>query len=266
MRTGNLMLGVTLGAALVLAPAGMARADEPAVEHEAGHAAPHGIEGEAAHGGEHAGGEHGEAAHGGHHGDPTRQFNFFDIGYGKKDLYGGKMGDGVQGPADEPEEPMSPPFAFALINFGLLLVLLAKYGGPAARKMAESRSDEIKGALDEAARLRKAASDKLDEYTGKLSAAEAEMKTMLDNMRADAAAEKERILAAAEAQAAAMQRDAEQRIAAEIALARVTLTREIALAAASAAETLIRDKATKADHTKLVDTFVTGIGDNAGAA
>jgi F-type H+-transporting ATPase subunit b len=168
------------------------------------------------------------------------------------------------GPNDEPEEPMSPPFAFMLINFGILLVILAKYGAPAARKMAESRSDQIKSALDEAAKLRKAASDRLDEYSVKLTAAEAEMKTLLDNMRADAAAEKERILADAERQAAAMKKDAEQRIAAEIALARATLTREIAVAAANAAETIIKSKASPADHTKLVDTFVADVGRQAG--
>jgi F-type H+-transporting ATPase subunit b len=234
--------------AMMVAPA-VAYAQPDVEAHEGQHAA--------AAEGEHGEGEHAEGeAHGGHHGDPTKHFNFFDVGYGHKDLYGGKKGDGVMGPEDEPEEPMSPPFAFALINFGILLVLVAKYGGPAAKKMAESRSDQIKSALDEAAKLRTAAADKLAEYGTKLSAAEAEMKTMIDNMRADAAAEKERILADAEKQAAAMKRDAEQRIAAEIALARATLTREVAIAAAAAAEQIIKSKATPADQTKLVDTFV----------
>lgn len=220
------------------------------------------------HEGAHTGGEHGATeahdAHAGGHGDPSKHFNFFDIGYGKKDVYGGKKGDGVMGPNDEPEEPMSPPFAFMLINFGLLLVILAKYGAPAAKKMAETRSDQIKSALDEAAKLRRAAADRLEEYGAKLSAAEVEMKTMLENMRADAAAERERILADAERQAAAMKKDAEQRIAAEITLARAALTREIAVAAANAAETIIKSKATPADHTKLVDTFVADVGRQAG--
>ncbi len=236
-----------LGAALVLAPA-IARADNAEARHGSPALAEQGERGAA--GVEHAGG---------HHGDPTKHFNFFDIGYGKKDVYGGKKGDGVQGPEDEAEEPMSPPFAFALLNFGILLIILAKYGGPAARKMAETRSDQIKGALDEAAKLRNAAAAKLDQYSARLSAAEAEMKTLLDNMRADAAAEKERILAAATAQAAAMQRDAEQRIAAEIQLARIALTREIAVAATQAAEQILRAKATPADHTKLVDSFVADV-------
>jgi F-type H+-transporting ATPase subunit b len=256
MRT----LAVTL--ALVLAPA-VAYAQHGAEAHEGTHAAEGGHQHGVADTGAHGEGSHAEGGHGGHH-DPSKHFNYFDIGYGKKDVYGGKQGDGVMGPNDEPEEPMSPPFAFMLLNFGILLVILAKYGGPAARKMAESRSDQIKSALDEAAKLRQAAADKLGEYNTKLSAAEAEMTQLLANMRADAAAEKERILADAQRQAAAMQKDAEQRIAAEIQLARHALTREIALAATNAAETIIKSKATPADHTKLVDTFVADVGRQAG--
>ncbi len=195
--------------------------------------------------------EHGEHVH---H-DPSKTFNFFKLHYGK-DQYGGKFGDGVQGPNNEEEEPMSGPFAFMLINFGILLVLLGKYGGPAARKMAETRSDTIKSALDEAAKLRQAASDKLDEYSTKLKAAEAEMATMLTNMRTDAETEKQRILAAAEAQAEAVKRDADIRIAAEIERARTELAREVAVAATAAAERLLREKTTGADHAAMVDTFI----------
>jgi F-type H+-transporting ATPase subunit b len=196
-----------------------------------------------------------ETAHG-HH-DPSKHYNWFDLGYKKKDSSGGKLGDKEQeGMPPGEEEPMSAPFALMVLNFGLLLVLLAKFGGPAARKMAENRSDQIKGALDEAAKLRQAAADKLEEYNAKLSAAESEMKAMLDGMRADAEAERARIVAAAEAQAATIKRDAEMRIAAEIQLARVELTREVALAATVAAEQLLREKATAADQTKLIETFV----------
>ena len=204
-----------------------------------------------------AGGEHGGLAAQAHH-DPSKTFNFFSLHYGK-DQYGGKFGDGVQGPPGHEtpdEEPMSGPFLFMLINFGILLVLIGKYGSPVARQMAESRSDTIKSALDEAAKLRQAAADKLDEYSAKLIAAEAEMATMLTNMRADAESERARIIAAAEEQAIAVKKDADLRIAAEIERARFELAREVAIAAAAAAEKLVREKATGADHAALVDTFI----------
>jgi F-type H+-transporting ATPase subunit b len=200
--------------------------------------------------------------HGGGHGhhDPSKHYNFFSLSYRNKDQAGGKMGDGLVGdvPASEhnAEEPMSAPFVLMLLNFGVLLVLLAKFGGPAARKMAETRSDEIKNALDEAAKLRKQAAAKLDEYNAKLSQSEAEMEAMLKGMRADAEADKARILAAADAQAAAVKRDAELRIAAEIQRARAELSREVALAAASAAEKLVREKINATDQASLVDGFI----------
>jgi F-type H+-transporting ATPase subunit b len=235
------MRSLIFAAALVLAPA----AAFAQTDVESAHEAEHGASADPAAGGHH-----------GHH-DPSKHFNWFDVGYKKKDLHGGKLGDGVQGPHEAPgEEGMGAPFALMLLNFGLLLVLLAKYGGPAARKMAESRSDQIKGALDEAARLRTAAAAKLDEYGARLSAAESEMTAMLEGMRADAEHERARIMAAAEAQAAAVKKDAELRIAAEIQRARVELAREVTLAATAAAEKLLRDKATAADHTRLIDTFV----------
>ncbi|MBK9033528.1 MAG: ATP synthase F0 subunit B [Myxococcales bacterium] len=206
----------------------------------------------------HAGAEHGEA-HGGH-ADPSKHFNFFGISYRNKDVAGGKMGDGKLGDAPlaegHEEEPMSAPFVLMLLNFGILLVILAKLGGPPARKMAETRSDEIKGALDEAAKLRKQAAAKLDEYNGKLAASEAEMDALLKGMRADAEADKARILANAETQAAAVKRDAELRIAAEIERARAELAREVAVAAAGAAEKLLREKTNATDHASLVDGFI----------
>jgi F-type H+-transporting ATPase subunit b len=245
-----MMKQLLIAAALVCAPAtALAQTDVEATgsQHEAGHTV----------------GAHGDAAHGAHHADPSKHFNWFDVGYKKKDIAGGKLGDGEQN-GEPGEEPMSAPFALMLLNFGILLVILAKLGGPAARKMAETRSDQIKGALDEAAKLRQAAADKLDEYSTKLTAAEAEMKSMLDGMRADAEAERARIVTAAEAQAAAVKKDAEQRIAAEIQRARVELAREVSLAATAAAEQLLRDKATAADHTKLIDTFVKDVEAAAG--
>lgn len=251
MRT---LRAFVLGVAMIAAPA-VAFAQPHAAEAPTGigtNLDPHapGTEGAAQHADEHGGGHH----------DPSHDFNWFKLSYGKKDVKGGPMGDGKLG--DEPlapghaEEPMSAPFVLMLLNFGILLVILAKLGGPAARKMAETRSDEIKNALDEAAKLRKQAQAKLDEYSSKLAASEAEMATMLAGMRADAEADKARILANADAQAAATKRDAELRIAAEIERARTQLSREVAMAATIAAEKLLREKITPADQAGLVDTFV----------
>jgi F-type H+-transporting ATPase subunit b len=208
--------------------------------------------------------------------DPSKHFNYLGIqpghlfDYSGKDELGGPLGDGkmtdlATGQTVHEEEPASPPFVFVLINFAILLGILARWGWPLAQKTARDRHDLIKTALDEAARLRQQAADKLAEYEARLKAADAEIKQLVDGMRADADKEKQRILAAAEAQAAQMARDAEQRIAAEIELARAQLTREVTAAAAAATEKLLRDKLTAGDQQMLVAGFIADVQTGQGA-
>jgi F-type H+-transporting ATPase subunit b len=228
---------------------------------------PHGVE--AGEGEAHA--AHGEEHKAPVHHDHTKHFNFTNFSYSGKDFYGGAFGDGKMidphtgqpildhhgNPAEE--EAMSPPFVFMLLNFALLLLILAKFGGPQARKLAQERHDQIKVALDEAAKLRDQAAKKLAEYETRIKDVDAEVQKIVDGIRTDAEADKKRILAAAEAQAAQMKRDAELRIAAEIELARAQLTKEVTAAAANATEKLLREKTTSDDQTKLVATFISNV-------
>jgi F-type H+-transporting ATPase subunit b len=201
-------------------------------------------------------GEGGEHEHG--HGNPTDHFNYTDFGYKSKDIAGGTLEPG--------EEPMSTPFVGMLINFGLLLLLLAWKVRPAAREFAGARHEEIKSALEEAAKLRAEAQAKVDEYTLKVQAAEAEVDKLIKDIRADAESERARIIAAAEAQARALQKDADSRIAAEIERARLALEREVVNAATQVAEKILREKTTAADQTKIVDGFLADLKTKTAAA
>jgi F-type H+-transporting ATPase subunit b len=234
----------------------VAFADEPASETKAevgGHPASHDPKAE-------------------HHHDPTKHFNFLGSPgehYGK-DIMGGKYGDGEM--KDEHgnvmldehgrpyEEEMSAPFIFMVLNFVLLLIILAWKAKPAIEKLAADRHDQIKTALDEAAKLRRQAADKLAEYESRLKDADSEIKKMVEGMRADAEADKARILENAQRQSAQMKKDAEQRIAAEIELARAQLTKEVTAAAAKATEELLKQKMVPADQQKLISTFINDIG------
>lgn len=282
-RTLRAMKKWLIATLLAVSPAAFAQhADSPAREES-----PHGGT-EAADqphvGANESGGHSGEYA-GGHHEDPTKHWNWADnwFSYSKKDVYGGPLGDGkmldhdgnvvmhakektvtapdgkkqvvmVMEPAEE--EGMSPPFVFMLLNFGLLLLILGKFGGPIASKLARDRHDQIKTALDEAAKLREQAQNKLTEYETRIKDVDAEVKKLVDGIRADADADKARILAAAAKQAEQLKREADQRIAAEIDLARASLQREVAVAATGATEKLLREKLTGDDQTKLVTTFI----------
>ena len=147
-----------------------------------------------------------------------------------------------------------------LINFGLFLIILAKYLAPAGTKAAQERHDLIKTALDEAAKLREQAQQKLTEYEGRIKNVDDEVKKIIDDIRAAADEDKKRILENASRQAAQMKRDAELRIAAEIEMARAQLAREVAVAASAATEKLLREKVTPDDQKKLVGNFISGMG------
>jgi F-type H+-transporting ATPase subunit b len=200
------------------------------------------------------------------HHDPSKHFNFLGSPgehYGK-DEFGGKLGDGQMvdphtGEVVNEEEPMSPAFIYMVLNFAILVGLLAWKARPAVQKLAADRHDQIKVALDEAAKLRAQAAEKLAEYDSRLKAADAEISKLVEDMRVVAEADKKRILEAAERQAAQMKRDAEQRIAAEIETARAVLTREVTAAAAAATEQILREKMNPADQQKVVTTFITGV-------
>lgn len=204
--------------------------------------------------------------------DNTKYFRWLGspFDHHDKDVTGAPFGDGKMEeggkvltdphhPGHPVEDEMSPPFIFMVLNFVLLLIILAWKAKPAFEKLAAERSDAIKNALEEAAKLRKQASDRLEEYQSKLAKSDAEIKAMVEGIRADAEADKKRILEAADRQAAQLKKDAETRIAAEIELARATLTREVTYAATAAAEQLLRDKMTAQDQQQVINTFITGV-------
>jgi F-type H+-transporting ATPase subunit b len=260
------MFTLVAAVALAAAPAYAQHAENPGGSEPAKAAASAAGDPAQAHegGAEHRPGEPGEEEL-----DPSKHFNYVGLDYRGKDELGGPLGDGkmtdpATGQTVHEEEPASPPFVFVLINFAILLALLLKIGWPLAQKTARERHDLIKTALDEAARLRQQAADKLADYEARLKAADAEIKQLVDGMRADAEKEKQRILAAAEAQAAQMARDAEQRIAAEIELARAQLTREVTAAATAATEKLLRDQLTAGDQQQLVAGFIADVRDGGG--
>ncbi|CAN5297300.1 hypothetical protein BH11MYX1_BH11MYX1_40850 [soil metagenome] len=195
--------------------------------------------------------------------DPSRHFNYFNFSYSGKDEYGGVYGDGTELSPDRgalhEEEPMSPPFVFMLANFAILFWILMKYLWPAGQKMSQERHDQIKNALDEAAKLRDQAQAKLAEYEARVKDLDSEIKKLVDGIRADAEADKARILANAATQSAQLRKEAEQRIAAEIDLARAQLTKEVTLAATAATEKILKEKVTADDQRGLVNTFIKNV-------
>ncbi len=144
-------------------------------------------------------------------------------------------------------------------NFAIYAGILGYFVIPALRKYFTTKHNTIKQQLDESAKLRDEAKAKLDGYNTRIAGVEKEIAALLEETRKSAEGERERIIADAKAQAVAMEKDAEQRIQAEIQRARAMLEREVVVAATEVAQKLLKVRTTGNDHNQLVDSFITSL-------
>ena len=197
----------------------------------------------------HAGIEGGEVG-GGEEAAPPPPINWYHWHKGKN-INGGPMKPG--------DEPMPPGYLFALLNFAVFLVLLVKFAGPKTVAYLRSRHDLVRNQLEEAARLRREAEDKLDEYDRRIAGVDAEVATLMAEIRAESEAEREQILSQAKAQAKALETEAARRVDSEIARARLLLEQEVLTAAVAAAEKVLRERTEPGDQSRLFDDFVANL-------
>jgi F-type H+-transporting ATPase subunit b len=159
-----------------------------------------------------------------------------------------------------------PPFGFALLNFGVFALIMARLAGKPLRQFVLDRHSRIRKDLDEAAHLRTEAEAKLREYEKKVANADAEIEALLATLRNEADAEKERILAAAADQAARIKTEAERQIQAEIARARGELRRGVIEAAVGAAAEILKKQVGADDQRKMAERYVSEIEKTTGGA
>jgi F-type H+-transporting ATPase subunit b len=143
-----------------------------------------------------------------------------------------------------------------ILNFAVLVFILVKFGGGAMNKMLRSRHEQLKADLASAAELRAAAEAKLKKQEARLASLEHEIAEMRRNLKAEAEAEKARLIAAAEERAARIKAETAFLIEQQVREADQRLRRESADAALKIAEEILKKSIGSADQQKLVDTFV----------
>src|SRR5256885_15545916 len=97
---------------------------------------------------------------------------------------------------------------FAFVNFGVLLFVLIRFGGPVVKGMLQKRHDDIRKNLDEARMLREQAEARLQKYEARLANIEQEIAALIAGIKREGEAETARIVAAAEEAARRMKADA----------------------------------------------------------
>ena len=151
------------------------------------------------------------------------------------------------------------------LNFGVLLFLLIKFGGPAVSKALQARSQQIKSDLASAAEARAAAQARFEQQEKRLAALEGEIAAITAGIKQEAEAEKARLIAMAEERARRIREESEFIIEQQIKQAEEDLRREVAAAAVALAEKIVRSQLGPGDQQRMIDSFVGDIATPTGA-
>jgi F-type H+-transporting ATPase subunit b len=208
-------------------------------------ARPHGQpgHGESAHGDSHA-------AHGGAHDEkaPPPPINWWHGLLGEK--------------ADEPpsilwRQPGEPaPFLASVINFGILLLIVNRYGKKALSDALVKRKETITREIDEATRMRRAAEERLAQYEAKLAKISDELERVRREFRDQGERDKERIIQEAKERSVRMRKDTEFVLIQESKQMRQELLAEVVRDATRVATEILSKNTTLGDHDRFAEAFL----------
>jgi F-type H+-transporting ATPase subunit b len=150
---------------------------------------------------------------------------------------------------------------FQIINFILLVCLLLWVYRKNAAGGFEKRSNEIKTAMEEAARAKKEAEDKYLEYQARIAQLDEEIGKILELSKEDAEKERVSIIEEAKKQSEKIVQQAELTAKHEVVHAKQELRKEAAELAAQMAADAIKQAATAEDQRKWVQDYIAKIGD-----
>jgi len=146
--------------------------------------------------------------------------------------------------------------ALQLVNFGVLLFILIKFGGPAIGKALAARHEHLKTELAAAAEARTAALARLELQERRLAALEQDIIEIRNGVKQEAEAEKARLIALAEERARRIREETSFALDQQIKEAEVRLRREFGIQAVDLAEQMVRRSMDARDQQRLVDAFV----------
>ena len=149
---------------------------------------------------------------------------------------------------------------FPLINFLIFFYLIKRFLLPMIKDHLRTRREEIVAALGEADESKRNAEVMIRDYRARLARMEEEAKKLREMFRAEGEREKAKLLREAEELAAKIRADADFLAEQELKLARQKVREEIARLAQAAAQKVIQDHLTPADQKRLVEEFLSGVG------
>lgn len=155
-------------------------------------------------------------------------------------------------------------FALQLLNFGVLLFILIWFGGRAMNKSLRARHDQLKGDINEAARLRDEAAQKFKAQDQRVADLEKEIAALRASLRQDAERERARLLEGAQERAKKIQDEMGFQLNQQVKEAEMLLRAEVASASVKLAEELVRKSMNTDDERRLAQEFVAGFAGPSG--
>ena len=152
------------------------------------------------------------------------------------------------------------PLLANVINIGVLLFLLIRFGRKPVEESLRKRKKSIMSEIDKAQRIKKDAEDRLQNYEDELDNLDNKLDALREQYAAEGVREEQRAKQEAEEARARMIADAEFRVSQEGKSARDSLSREALEEALQAAETLLGKAITQADHDRLAEEYLDQIG------
>lgn len=168
---------------------------------------------------------------------------------------------GAEGAHHADSGAVAKDFAWRVLDFGLMAVLLVYLLTKPIRNGLAGRREGIEKALSDAVAAREAAEAKFAEYDSKLAKASAEIEEMSAAIRREGELERERILANAHDMAQKITAEAEKSAESEILRARTELRQEASRLAIVLAEELLKKQINAGDQQRLVDEYVSKVGE-----
>lgn len=153
-----------------------------------------------------------------------------------------------------------PPVLAALINLGIVILILLKFGRKPVVDGLAARKKSIMQEIDAATELKVAAEKRLKTYEKQLAKIEERRRALQEEYRAQWEIERTRIMKDAEEKASRMRADAEFRVTQELKQAEADLLREAVESAVTAAEDVVKNKIQSSDQDRLADQYLVEIG------
>jgi F-type H+-transporting ATPase subunit b len=146
--------------------------------------------------------------------------------------------------------------ALQLLNFGVLLAILIKFGGGAINKALAARHEQLKAEVAAAAAARTQAEEQLRKQEARLAGLEREITAMRSGIKQEAELEKAQMIAAAEDRARRVREETLFAIEQQVKEAQISLRRDVAEQALRVAEEILRGAVDANDQRRMLETFM----------